>query len=160
MIISTVAATCIALNIMMEARSESREGQWAVAQVTLNRLSELGDTSPERVCGTVASRDQFSWTSQRAGQSIGRFNGSSWRQAMSIARQALLWYRIRHRRDYSGGATHYHTIDIKPPYWTRNMYVTARIGRHIFYAERESLIQKQVVKTEQYYLNVDKEYCK
>ena len=131
-IISTVAATCLAMNIYMEGRSEPIEGQWAVAQVTLRRA---GSTRPDHVCPTVAARHQFSWTTGSGGQRVTALDRAAWRNAESIARQSLLWYTLRHRADYSRGATHYHTRDVNP-YWAKSMVETARIGNHIFYKEK------------------------
>jgi hypothetical protein len=30
-------------------------------------------------------------------------------------------------------ATHYHSVDIDPPYWSEDMEETARVGNHVFY---------------------------
>ena len=37
--------------------------------------------------------------------------------------------------DVTNGATHWESIDFKTPYWAKDMVVTARIGKHIFYKE-------------------------
>ena len=51
---------CLALNIYHEARSESMEGQIAVAQVTLNRVAH--SEWPSTICEVVSEPKQFSWT--------------------------------------------------------------------------------------------------
>ena len=58
MILNT-ALTCLALNIYHEARSEPLYSQVAVAQVTLNRVSN--PNYPSTVCGVVTQKGQFSW---------------------------------------------------------------------------------------------------
>jgi len=131
-IISMIAATCLALNIYMESRSEPTIGQRAVAQVTLRRA---GSAEPNAVCGAVTQRSQFSWTS-----GLDR-NGRDWDEvaflkAQRIARESLLWWRLRHTPDHSNGATHYATGWIQP-YWSKDMDVVARIGDHVFYKERQ-----------------------
>ena len=53
------AVLCLALNIYHEARSEMIPGQYAVAQVTMNRAGEKSN-----VCKTVVAKHQFSWTTK------------------------------------------------------------------------------------------------
>ena len=53
-----MAITCLALNLYHEARGEPEIGQWAVAQVTMNRAEH----DPAKVCDTVFKPRQFSWT--------------------------------------------------------------------------------------------------
>ena len=114
----------------MEARSEGYEGQHAVAQVTVRRA----DYSNRRVCAAVTKRAQFSWTNGTDGNARGDWDDAAWRRALAVARQALLWAKLRHYPDYSAAATHYATTSITP-WWSKNMVVTARIGNHIFYRE-------------------------
>ena len=138
-IISIVAATCLGLNVMMEARSESYEGQHAVAQVTVRRAGY----KPDRICDVVVRRRQFSWTDGTDGNARGHWDDEAWRRAQSVARQAILWGYLRHIQDYSRGATHYATKDAIP-YWAENMVVTARIGNHIFYQSRTRAVERQL----------------
>ena len=53
---------CLARNVYYEARGESLAGQYAVAEVTMNRKASLG--YPKTVCDVVYQRDAFSWTGQ------------------------------------------------------------------------------------------------
>ena len=81
---------CLAENIYYEARGESLNGQYAVAEVTMNRLRSPG--FPKTICGVVydtrwdAIRHRFvghfSWTedSQRNDPW-----GPAWDQAMKVA---------------------------------------------------------------------------
>lgn len=50
---------CLALNIYHESRSESLQGQIAVAQVTINRVAH--DHWPSTICEVVYDPMQFSW---------------------------------------------------------------------------------------------------
>ena len=138
-LMSIVAVTCLTMNIYMESRSESYEGQNAVAQVTVRRA----DYSSRRVCAAVMRRAQFSWTAGTDGNARGNWDDEAWRRAQSVARQTLLWAKLRHYPDYSAGATHYATKDTVP-YWAKNMVVTARIGNHIFYQSRTRAVERQL----------------
>lgn len=41
------------------------------------------------------------------------------------------------RVDVVDGATHWESTDFKRPVWAKNMSVTARIGKHVFYKKNE-----------------------
>lgn len=125
--------TCLALNVYFEARGEPLAGQYAVAEVTMNRVAS--PRYPDTVCEVVY---QKTWDARR-GRYVGAFSwterdrrpapqGEPWRLAMKIAEEV---YRGRHR-PVVHGALHYHASYVKPS-WSREMEYTARIGRHIFY---------------------------
>ena len=124
------AVLCLAANVYYEARSEMIPGQYAVALVTMNRA---GDAS--RVCSEVFRRKQFSWTNRgvaRAGQGW-RIpkprDEQAWELAVKIARYTL----SGRMPDLTFGATHYHTIDVRPE-WRVSMVRIKRMGRHVFYS--------------------------
>jgi N-acetylmuramoyl-L-alanine amidase len=81
---------CLAENVYFEARGEPLEGQYAVAEVTLNRTRS--DHFPHTVCGVVheirwnPSRRRlvadFSWTEQGG---LSPEDGPAWKQAMAVA---------------------------------------------------------------------------
>ena len=54
---------CLARNIFFEAGTEDTMGKYAVAQVTLNRVSN--GYWGHNVCAVVYSPNQFSWTNDR-----------------------------------------------------------------------------------------------
>lgn len=112
------AIACLALNIYHEARGETIDAQFAVAQVTLNRA----DRKQENVCGVVQAPKQFSWTIKP--QPVTDL--AAYRHSQAVARLSLAL------PDFTGGATHYHTITTTP-YWTPGMVVTGQWGNHIFY---------------------------
>lgn len=131
MILET-AVLCMALNIYMEARSEMIPGQYAVANVTMNRAG-----TRDRVCKVVTAKDQFSWTRTMLVKQGGKFalkpmyapkDEHAWELAQRIAA-----YTIKHRpSDLTFGATHYHATYVDPK-WRTSMEQTKRMGRHIFY---------------------------
>ena len=124
------ALDCLATAIYYEARSESEEGQRAVAQVVLNRVRH--PAFPSSVCGVVyqgAQRRtgcQFSFTCD--GSMAQRPRGAAWGRAQRIAAAALsgdVYAPV-------GTATHYHTTAILP-YWAPSLTRSAVIGAHVFY---------------------------
>jgi spore germination cell wall hydrolase CwlJ-like protein len=54
---------CLALNIYHEARSESLAGQYAVADVTLNRVKDR--RYPSSICGVVKQAVLSQWGVER-----------------------------------------------------------------------------------------------
>lgn len=111
---------CLAENIYYEARSESTEGQLAVAAVTLNRVED--DRWPDTICEVVEQKSQFSWV----GNVHEKPRGKAWRKAQEVALQAL---GDKNRLE----ATHFHATYVSPEWATKKKKVT-KIGNHIFYA--------------------------
>ena len=116
---------CLAKAVYFEARSESLEGQLAVANVVLNRAKS--GVYPTTICEVVTQPWQFSFIRQ------GRFptpdrDSEAWREAaavaaiaqknlMQIVPQNVLWYHA----------------DYVAPSWGRRLTRVAQIGAHIFY---------------------------
>lgn len=124
---------CLAENVYFEARGEPLKGQYAVAEVTLNRTR--APNFPHTVCGVVHEMRwdpthkrviaDFSWTEQGALQPQ---NGPAWKRAMDVA-----------SAEYDDmpdpivpGALYYHATRVKPA-WAKNRKAVATIGNHIFY---------------------------
>ena len=131
MILET-AILCMALNIYHEARSEMIPGQYAVANVTMNRAG-----SRDRVCDTVTQPKQFSWTNnlttRKQGQVVLKREGYpkdqvAWDRAQRIARVVLK----RPDLDFTNGATHYHATYVAP-IWRHGLEKTKKMGTHVFY---------------------------
>lgn len=127
------AKECLARAVYFESRSESSEGQVAVAQVVLNRLRS--PYYPKAICDVVYQGAngqrwggcQFSFAC--TGMSRAITDRRSWRQAQAVAQRAL------DGEDWLpdvGNATHYHATYVHPR-WVRDMVRQDRIGRHIFY---------------------------
>ena len=124
------AMTCMTQAVYYEAGLEPRIGQEAIAQVVLNRLRH--PAYPKSICGVVyqgASRPtgcQFTFTCDG---SLNRpTNPLVWRQAESVARQALGGYVVKEE----GAATHYHAGYVAP-YWAPTLVKMVKLGQHIFY---------------------------
>jgi spore germination cell wall hydrolase CwlJ-like protein len=122
---------CLAEAIYYEARSESEDGQRAVAQVILNRVRH--PAYPSSVCGVVYQGPmragggcQFTFTCD--GSLSMPPSGSGWARARRIASDALAGYVFAP----VGHATHYHTHAVVP-FWAHKLAKSAVIGSHNFY---------------------------
>lgn len=113
---------CLTRNIYMEARSESYEGQLAVAAVTLNRVRS--HKYPDTICEVVYQRKQFSWTSAAV---VHINDQESWNRAYRSAKLA-----IKNHTKLDQEIMYYHTTAIKP-WWSKHFKKVKTIGNHIFY---------------------------
>jgi hypothetical protein len=124
---------CLTAAVYYEARSESSEGQRAVAQVVLNRVRH--PAFPKSICGVVyqGSRRrtgcQFSFTCD--GSLGGRRDPAAWARARRVAATALAGSVY----GPVGVATHYHTTAIRP-WWAASLRRAVTVGSHIFYRWR------------------------
>ena len=124
---------CLARNIYFEARGEPVAGQYAVAEVTMNRKALR--RYPNTVCGVVYEKNwdplrqrfvgAFSWTEE---ETLPDPRGEDWLRAWTIAEAV---YYQRHSPKLKG-ATHFHANYVNP-YWAKGKQRVAKIGRHIFY---------------------------
>ena len=124
---------CLAENIYFEARGESLRGQYAVAEVTMNRLAS--PHFPDTVCDVVhdtrwdTARQRlvahFSWTAFKLRLESG---SPEWKQAMDVA---TIVYD-GHYQPIVPNALFYHATSVNP-YWASSKRLVARIGNHIFY---------------------------
>jgi len=130
------ALQCLTAAVYYEARSESPDGQRAVAQVVLNRVRDRA--FPASICGVVyqgsqrATGCQFSFTC----------DGSLWR-----AREPAAWDRARDIAQAAlagavyapvGGATFYHADSVMP-WWAASMTRITSVGAHLFYRWRGAM---------------------
>ena len=125
------ALDCLTAAVYYEARSESPDGQRAVAQVVLNRARH--PAYPNNVCGVVFQGSQrrtgcqFSFTCDGS-MRRGSRNAAAWEQARGVAQTALsgdVFAPV-------GLATHYHTTAIRA-WWAPSLTRAITIGAHIFY---------------------------
>ncbi len=122
---------CLAQAVFYEARSETEDGQRAVAQVVINRMRH--PAYPASICGVVYQGPmragggcQFTFTCD--GSLATPPNGPAWIRARAIAAQALagsVYAPVGH-------ATHYHTTAVFP-HWAPRLLKAGLIGSHIFY---------------------------
>ena len=119
---------CLAKNIYHEARGEDILGQYAVAQVTLNRVKS--PRYPNTICEVVMQPFQFSWANNRSIRWT-HPNDRDWEQAKQIMYNVLFdGYRI----DGLENALFYHA-DWVSPNWRLPEAKIVQIGTHIFYTE-------------------------
>jgi N-acetylmuramoyl-L-alanine amidase len=124
---------CLARNVYFEARGEPITGQFAVAEVTMNR--KAARQYPKTVCEVVYQQNwdpirkrqvgAFSWTEFKT---LPEPTGEEWRRAQSIA-EAVYYSRYEPKLH---GALHFHASYIKPD-WAYQKKPLAKIGKHIFY---------------------------
>jgi spore germination cell wall hydrolase CwlJ-like protein len=127
---------CLTEALYFEARGETVAGQFAVAEVILNRVDS--DIFPDTVCDVVNQGTgrrfacQFTYTcdglaervtEQLAFQSVGK-----------VARMML----DGAPRDLTKGATHYHTTAVNPR-WASQYPRVATIGVHHFYVKPQQV---------------------
>jgi len=114
---------CLARNVYFEARGEPLAGQYAVAEVTMNRVALA--PQPRTVCSVVYQKSAFSWTDLAA---LPEPDGEAWERAQQVAEAV---YYGRHEPSLAG-ALYYHADYVKPE-WAKEKRRVARIGSHIFY---------------------------
>ncbi len=143
---------CMAMNIYFEARAEPLAGQYAVADVVLNRVQDtrypdticevikdgpireswktrkdpdLSDS--ERIYFPIKNRCQFSWYCDGRADIV--YDNDAWRIAQEIAFRVV---NERRMRGLTEGSTHYHA-DYVSPKWAKELDLVGRVGTHIFY---------------------------
>lgn len=121
---------CLTEALYFEARGESTAGQFAVAEVILNRVDHVN--YPDNVCDVVNQGTgrrfacQFTYTCDGQPETI--TDHAIHERLGRIARIML----DGGPRDLTGGATHYHADWVSPD-WARTFPQTAEIGVHLFY---------------------------
>lgn len=130
---------CLSRAIFYEAGRERTAGQFAVAEVILNRVDH--ELYPNSICDVIyqgTDREtglsvygtrkscQFSFTCDGSEDRAPR--GRYWDKSQAVARHVLL----RMAPPVTAGATHYHA-DYVAPYWAPRLVHTRTIGTHIFY---------------------------
>jgi len=126
----------LAYFIWGEARGEKVEGKLAVAHVILNRVnarSHYGRTIRE----VIIKLGHFTYFKEKDPDlyqiSIVSADDREFALCKAIAELAT---RGHLKDDPTGGATHFHRLNAKPP-WAPNLTYLRQIGNHVFY--RESL---------------------
>ncbi len=125
---------CLAEALYFEARGESVKGQFAVAEVILNRVDSAA--FPDTVCGVVKQgtgrglwRCQFTYNCDGRSERIR--DRAAWERVGKVADIIL---RGGVARNLTNGATYYHTTAVRPR-WAQSFELTAVIGVHLFYRE-------------------------
>ncbi len=121
---------CLTEALYFEARGESVKGQFAVAEVILNRVKSR--RFPNSICGVVNQgtgklhQCQFSYTCD--GKSEAVHENRAYVRVGKIARILM----DGAPRNLVLGATYYHATSVRPR-WARVFKRTATIGSHYFY---------------------------
>ena len=124
---------CTAIAVYFEARGEPSEGQLAVAHVIQNRIEDA--RYPDNACAVVKQgyywqghpiRDKCQFSFWCDGKSDDPKNNQAFYNSLYISFLSTI------REDVTGGATHYHAIDIYPE-WAFYGEPTKRIDKHLFY---------------------------
>lgn len=120
---------CLATAVFFEARDQSTEGQYAVAEVVMNRVES--PRWPDDTCGVVYQSRQFSFTHDgstegMSPEELNFLDGIAWEKALNIATSVLEGEIIGLK------STHYHTTYVLP-YWAKHYHADGRIGDHLFY---------------------------
>jgi len=121
---------CLAEALYFEARGETVKGQFAVAEVILNRVKS--ERFPSTLCGVIKQgtgrkyQCQFTYTCDGHKEVIAE--PKAFERVSKVARAAMDGVV----NGLTEGATHYHTNAVRPA-WARVYKRTAKIGVHIFY---------------------------
>lgn len=123
---------CLAEALYFEARGESLKGQFAVAEVILNRRDHK--RFPSSVCNVIGQGStsgkkyacQFSYKCDGRAEVFSE--GGAYIQVGKVARLML----DGKARTITKGATFYHTGAVRPK-WSRKFTRTAKVGSHLFY---------------------------
>lgn len=128
---------CLAQAIYHEARGETEAGQWAVANIIINRA--FSKKYPSTLCGVVyqnadKGRYKCQFTFACDGRSDVARDRASWRRSLQIADAAFYEFQRGDRPDVlPANALFYHTRQVAPS-WSRTFKRVAAIGSHIFYS--------------------------
>ncbi|MFW8594980.1 cell wall hydrolase [Cribrihabitans neustonicus] len=123
---------CLAEALYFEARGETVKGQFAVAEVILNRVKSA--QFPNSLCGVIKQgtgrkyQCQFTYTCDGYKEVINEKR--AYQRVSKVARAVLDGLKT----ELTGGATYYHTTAVKPR-WSRTFTNTTRIGTHLFYRD-------------------------
>ena len=124
---------CLARNVYFEARGEPLAGQYAVAEVTMNRRASR--RFPRTICEVVYQKNwdplrgryvsAFSWTEFNA---LPEPEGEHWERARQVA-EAVYYQKYTPQLH---GALFFHATYIQPE-WAKEKRRITKIGRHVFY---------------------------
>lgn len=128
---------CLTMAIYHEARGESVEGQYAVANIIINRA--FSGKFPSTICGVVFQnadkgyhKCQFTFACD--GRSDVGTEKGAWKRAMQIADDAFAEFqRGKTPGILPKSALFYHTTAVAPS-WSYTYRRVAAIGSHIFYS--------------------------
>ena len=114
---------CLAIAVYFESKSESLEGQLAVARTVINRAQS--GRFPSSLCGVVTQPSQFSFVRGGRFPALSR-SSRDWREAVAIAHIARndLW------NSTVPNALFFHATHVSPVWKLKRL---ASLGNHVFY---------------------------
>ncbi|MEM9967761.1 MAG: cell wall hydrolase [Pseudomonadota bacterium] len=121
---------CLAEALYFEARGETVKGQFAVAEVIMNRVKSA--RFPDTLCGVIHQGTGQRFQCQFTYTCDGRAEVISEPEAFARVGKVAQMTMDGRVPALTGGATHYHTTAVRPR-WSRVYTRTARIGDHLFY---------------------------
>lgn len=126
------ALTCLSEALYFEARGETVKGQFAVAEVIMNRVASK--RYPDTVCGVINQGTGRKFACQFTYTCDGRKEIITEKRAYERLRKVAKLMLSDMDKPLTKGATHYHTKSVRPN-WSRVFPRTATIGYHHFYRE-------------------------
>lgn len=123
---------CLAEALYFEARGESVKGQFAVAEVIMNRVDH--DYYPATLCGVIKQGTGKKYQCQFTYNCDGVANNIYEHDAFDRVGKVAKFMIDGAPRELTAGATHYHTKAVSPA-WSRQFKRTATIGVHHFYRQ-------------------------
>jgi len=121
---------CLSEAIYYEARSETRSGQLAVADVVKNRVKSKH--FPDTICGVVYQNADRPFACQFSFACDGSMDrapsGQAWENSQNMAQVSLTGFVS----DLTHNSTHYHTVAVNP-HWADSLQFQKKVGFHVFY---------------------------
>lgn len=131
---------CLSEALYFEARGETVKGQFAVAEVIMNRVKS--SQYPGTLCGVIKQgtgrkyQCQFTYTCDGYKDVIAE--RKAYERVSKVARVII----DGSSPPLTDGATHYHNLTVRPA-WARTFKQTARIGVHLFYRHNYRTAQSE-----------------
>lgn len=110
---------CLAMAIYYESRGESVIGQYAVADVVINRVED--ERFPDSICDVISQPNQFHW------DPVTPQSSPTWNSAVNIAKSFL---EVEPYRGITKGAVFFQRSSRIPP-WADERVI--KIGNHNFF---------------------------
>ncbi len=133
---------CLSEALYFEARGETVKGQFAVAEVIMNRVKS--SRFPSTLCGVIKQgtgrKYQCQFTYNCDGYKDVIAEKLAFARVSKVARATI--DGAEGLGSLTVGATHYHTSAVSPA-WARTYKKTARIGVHLFYRHNYRTAQSE-----------------
>lgn len=130
--------SCLSEALYFEARGESVKGQFAVAEVIMNRVAS--SRYPDSVCGVINQGTGRKFACQFTYTCDGRKEVISEKKTYERLKKIAKLVLTDMPKTLTKGATHYHTKSVNPR-WSRVFPRTATIGFHHFYKEPTRVVR-------------------